>query len=281
MMIGVVDVGGGLRGVYGAGVLDHCLDDGVCFDYCIGVSAGSANIASYTAGQKGRNYRFFSDYTFRKEYMSLSNFLHSGSYLGLDYIYSTLTNQGGEDPLDFKTMSAFNGVIKTVATNALTGQPHYFCIDDYSLNDYGVLKASCALPVVCKPVSVGGVAYFDGGIADPVPIEKAFTDGCDKLVLILTKPLAQIPEKNPRNELTARLLKRNYPELSESLCLMQSRYNDSIRKALEYQKQGRVLIIAPDDCCGMKTLTKDRAKIDRLYRKGYENAAKIKDFVCL
>ncbi|MBR4049124.1 MAG: patatin family protein [Clostridia bacterium] len=281
MMVGVVDVGGGLRGVYGAGVFDRCIDENIRFDYCIGVSAGSANIASYTAGQRGRNYRFFTDYTFRKEYMSLSNFIHSGSYLGLDYIYSTLTNQGGEDPLDFKTMSEFNGVIKTVATNALTGQPQYFGIDDYSLNDYGVLKASCALPVVCKPVSVGGVAYFDGGIADPVPIEKAFTDGCDKLVLILTKPLAQIPEKNPRNELTARLLKRNYPKLSESLCLMQSRYNDSIRKALEYQKQGRVLIIAPDDCCGMKTLTKDREKIDRLYTKGYENAAKIKEFVRL
>ncbi len=281
MMVGVVDVGGGLRGVYGAGVLDRCIDDNVRFDYCIGVSAGSANIASYTAGQKGRNYRFFIDYTFRKEYMSLSNFIHSGSYLGLDYIYSTLTNQGGEDPLDFAAMSAYSGVIKTVATDAASGQAHYFGINDYSLNDYSVLKASCALPLVCKPVDVKGVKYYDGGISDPVPFEKAFSDGCEKVVLILTKPLSELSDKNSRNELAAKLLRHSYPQLADSLEFMQHKYNESIKKALEYEKQGKLLIIAPDDCCGMKTLTKDREKIDMLYRKGYENAAKIKDFVRL
>ena len=56
MRIAVVDVGGGLRGVYATGVLDRCLDEGIKFDAGVGVSAGSANIASYLAGQKGRNY---------------------------------------------------------------------------------------------------------------------------------------------------------------------------------------------------------------------------------
>ena len=50
MKIGVVDVGGGLRGIYAAGVLDYCMDQGVHFDLGIGVSAGSANLASYAAG---------------------------------------------------------------------------------------------------------------------------------------------------------------------------------------------------------------------------------------
>lgn len=54
MKKGVVDVGGGLRGIHAAGVFDYCLDTGIQFDYCIGVSAGSANVASYLAGQKGR-----------------------------------------------------------------------------------------------------------------------------------------------------------------------------------------------------------------------------------
>lgn len=56
MRTAVVDVGGGLRGVYATGVLDRCLEEGVRFDSGVGVSAGSANIASYLAGQKGRNY---------------------------------------------------------------------------------------------------------------------------------------------------------------------------------------------------------------------------------
>ena len=58
--IGVVDVGGGYRGIYAAGVLDYCMDNGIRFDTGIGVSAGSANLISFAAKQRGRNYTFYS-----------------------------------------------------------------------------------------------------------------------------------------------------------------------------------------------------------------------------
>ena len=57
-MTGIVDVGGGLRGIYGAGIFDYCMEQGIHFDYCIGVSAGSANVCSYIAGQKGEIISF-------------------------------------------------------------------------------------------------------------------------------------------------------------------------------------------------------------------------------
>ena len=88
--IGVIDVGGGTRGIFGAGVLDFCMDNGIHFDHFVGVSAGSANGASYIAGQKGRNLVFYNEYAFRKEYMSWENFRKTGSYIDLDYIYGTL-----------------------------------------------------------------------------------------------------------------------------------------------------------------------------------------------
>lgn len=62
MKIGLIDVGGGLRGAFGAGVLDYCLDQNIVFDYVIGVSAGVANVASFLAGQRGRNYEFYTNY---------------------------------------------------------------------------------------------------------------------------------------------------------------------------------------------------------------------------
>lgn len=95
MKTGVVDVGGGLRGVYAAGVYDYCMDQGIRFDLCIGVSAGSANAAAYIAGQKKRNFPFYTEYPFRKEYMSIRNFIKKHSYLDLDYIYGTLSNSDG------------------------------------------------------------------------------------------------------------------------------------------------------------------------------------------
>jgi predicted patatin/cPLA2 family phospholipase len=83
-------VGGGMRGIYAAGVLDCCLDVQVTFDAGIGISAGSANIASFLAHQRGRNKRYFLEYSFRKEYMSLSNYRTKGSFWNLDYIYGRI-----------------------------------------------------------------------------------------------------------------------------------------------------------------------------------------------
>ena len=103
-MVGIIDVGGGLRDIYGAGVFDRLLDDGVQLDYCLGVSAGSANVVSYLAKQRGRNHRFYIDYSKRKEYMSPSNLYKIGAFLNLKYIYGTLSASDGEDPLDYETL---------------------------------------------------------------------------------------------------------------------------------------------------------------------------------
>ena len=96
MKIGVVDGGGGLRGIYAAGVLDYCMDQGIRFDMGIGVSAGSANLISYAAGQRSRNYQFYIEYAFRKQYMSLNNFITKKTYVDMDYVYGTLSCSDGE-----------------------------------------------------------------------------------------------------------------------------------------------------------------------------------------
>ena len=100
MKLGFVDVGGGTRGIYGAGVFDYLMEEGIVGDYFIGVSAGSANGASYLANQMGRNFVFYNEYAFRKEYMSMKNFIKTGSYIDLDYIYYTLSKENAEYPLD-------------------------------------------------------------------------------------------------------------------------------------------------------------------------------------
>lgn len=273
-MFGIVDVGGGLRGIFGAGIFDYCLDKGIQFDYCIGVSAGSANIASYLGNQRGRNYQFYMEYTFRKEYMSLHNFLHRGSYIDLDYGYGTLSNRDGENPLDYEAIQCSESVMKVVALNALTGETVYFDKSDLVQDDYAILKASSCLPVVCRPTSVKGNPCYDGGIADPVPVQKALDDGCDRVVVILTRPrdFVRVPEKDAR---FARLLKRRYPKAAERLACRYSTYNDEVKLAKEYEKQGRVLILAPDGCCGMKTLTKDKAGMQEMYEQGYAKASEI------
>lgn len=74
MKVGVIDVGGGFRGIYATGVLDYCQDNGIKFDVALAISAGSANLASFLSRQRGRNYTFYTKYAFRKEYASLRNY---------------------------------------------------------------------------------------------------------------------------------------------------------------------------------------------------------------
>ena len=273
-MTGVVDVGGGLRAIYGVGVFDYCMDQGIAFDYCAGVSAGSANLASYLAGQRGRNYRFYTDYAFRREYMSLHNYLHSGSYIDLDYVYSVLSNAGGEDPLDYAHLAKAPTPFTVVATDAVTGKAHYFSKSDMTQDRYDVFKASSALPVFCRPYRIGEGVYYDGGISDPIPFEKAFADGCDRVVVVLTRP-ADFRRDGRKDARLSRLLHRKYPAAGEALRLRFRTYNNAMDRLEQAAAAGRVLVIAPDDCCGMDTLTKNRENMDRLYQKGYADGAKI------
>lgn len=269
-----MDTGGGMRAIYGAGVFDCFLDEGVGFGYCIGVSAGSANIASFLAGQRGRNYRFFMEYSGRREYMSLSNYLRTGSYIDLDYIYTTLTNTGGEDPIDYEAFGRSRSVFVAVATDASTGQAHYFSNGDLNSNDCGVLKTSCAIPFVCKPVERGRRRYFDGGVADPVPVGKALADGCGSIVAILSRPVGE-EKRAERGAGLHHLLLKKYPAVADALRDRHLKYNESVKLLQALEREGRAHILSPDDCCGVDTLTREPQALGRLYEKGYADAKRL------
>ena len=267
MKIGAIDVGGGMRGIYAAGILDTCMKQEISFDYCIGISAGSANMASYFAKQCGRNYRFYHKYSFRKEYMGVGNWLHSGSYINLPYIYGTLSNHDGEDPLDYCTLSKNPSELIIIASDAVTGEIKLFHKEDMKEDDYCILMASSCVPGVNEPIKIGNSFYFDGALADPVPIERAFEDGCDRVVLILTKPIGSI-RKARKDQMMANLIRHKYPLAAENLRLRAERYNTGVQIASEYAKQGKVLILSPDNTAGVDTLKRDKNALHTLYEKG-------------
>ncbi len=269
-MLGIVDVGGGTRGVYSSGIYDCFIDRGFCADYCIGVSAGAANLITYIAGQKGRTYRFYREYFSRSECAGPSCMMKTGSFLSLDYLYETLSNQGGEDPLDYPAFSRSDIIFRAVATRADNGQAKYFSREDFAQDSYGPLKASCCLPIVCKSVEIDSVPYYDGGMADPVPYKKALEEGCDKIILVLTKPRQDYYK--PIRYLGA--LKKIYDneKLFELASSLHQRYKSAIEEIEALEKEKRAFIFEPKDSFGMKTLTKNKDIIDRMYRQGYEDA---------
>ncbi len=278
MKIGVIDVGGGFRGLYATGVLDYCQDNCIEFDLALAISAGSANLASFVARQRGRNYTFYTDYAFRKQYASLRNFIFKGSFFDVDYVYSTLSNSGGENPLDYPALRDNPAELIIIATDAETGEAVYFDKSSLSQDNYAPLKASSSIPFVGKPYVIDGKPYFDGALGNPVPVEKAFELGCDLVVLILTKPENKPREPGSDPKLAKRIRKK-YPAAAEQLRLRAQHYNESVAIAQEYARQGKLLIVSPDDTCGVDTLHKDKPSLNKLYQKGYKDGQKIKEFL--
>ena len=277
-MIGVVDVGGGERGAYGAGVFDFCMERGIDFDVCVGVSAGAANLSSYIAGQLGRNFAFYTNYSFRPEYMGAGLAVRTREYADLDYIYGTLSNSDGENPLDYPAMVASGKQFVIVATDAETALPVYFTMDDMAQDDYAPVKASSALPFVNRPYPVHGRPCFDGGLADPIPVRRALEAGCEKVVVVLTRPRDYYRSAEGDMK-AARLLAPRWPRVAEALANRAGLYNLQLDLAKKLEREGRVLIVAPDDIGDMQTLTKDRAAIEGLYAKGMRDAFAIEGFL--
>ncbi|MBQ7117596.1 MAG: patatin family protein [Clostridia bacterium] len=273
-MTGIIDVGGGIRGVFSSGIYDAFLDEGFNADYCLGVSAGAANLITYLAKQRGRTLTFYHEYFMRRELLGVEAFLKNGSFLNLDYLYSTLSNEGGENPLDFDTAMSSPAAFKLVITRAKDGKPCYIDKNKFTKNDYVYLKATCCLPLVCKPISIDGEDYYDGGLADPIPYKKAFADGCDKLIVVLTKPRKDYLLPMEYLPLMRRFSHR-YPEVLQLAETLHKRNAESLRELEALEKEGKVIIAEPEDCFGMKTLTKDTDAVLKMYYQGYEEGIRI------
>ena len=80
---GMVLEGGGMRGVYTAGVLDFFMDQNFYPDGIVGVSAGACHATSYISKQRGRNYRVNTAYLKGKDYLSFQSLIKTGSLFGI------------------------------------------------------------------------------------------------------------------------------------------------------------------------------------------------------
>ena len=279
-MVGIMDVGGGLRGNYVSGIIDYLLDNSIDIEYCLGVSAGSANLITYIAGQRGRLKKFYEEYSFEKQYMSVGNYFRKGMYINLDYIYSDITNSYGKNPLDFDAVLKSQKKFVATATDAETSTQEYFSKSDLAFDDFTLFKASCAIPIVTrKPILFKSKKYFDGGISDPIPYKKAFEDGCDKLIICLTLPIDYNKTAFPKWLVNLLLFK--YPKIGESVASSHIIYNERIKGILDLQQQGKVLILYPENCFGVKTASRNKVGLNKLYELGYKDGKKIEEFLGL
>ncbi|MBN8200088.1 MULTISPECIES: patatin-like phospholipase family protein [Bacillaceae] len=266
---GLVLEGGGMRGVYTAGVLEYFLEQDLCFPYVIGVSAGACNAASYLSKQKGRNRIVNVDYVTDPRYISWRNYFKSRQLFGMDFIFDEIPNKLVPYHYDefYKNESEF--VIGT--TDCHTGKPVYFSKKDYGKDMLKVLKASSSLPFIAPEVDFNSRVLLDGGISDPIPIKKAQEDGFKKNIVILTRNRGY--SKKP-SKFTF-MVKRKYPHytgLQKALAERCRTYNDTLRYVEQEEKNGTVLVIQPQEPLTVGRMERNPQKLEKLYLQGYEDA---------
>ncbi|MCR4842957.1 MAG: patatin family protein [Eubacterium sp.] len=274
--IGLVVEGGGMKCAYSAGVLDRFLDDGVTFDYAIGVSAGSANLASFLGGQRDRNRRFYTEHLKAPEYFGIDAYKKTGEVFNLEYIYGVLSNSDGRDPLNYEAIMENPTEFEAVVTDAMTGKAVYVSKEEMTKDNYNMIKASSALPVLCKPRYVRGKACFDGGVSDAIPVQRALDKGCDKLVVIMSKPRGYV-KKRERFRMTYTHRCHDFPGVVKALNRRHIMYESCKEHAYTLEKRGRAFIFAPSNPPAMSTYTMDPAIEEELYELGISDYDSLKD----
>ena len=268
---GLVAEGGGMRGVYTAGVLDYFMEKNLYFDDCYGVSAGACHISSYVSKQIGRSMKVTLDYINDKRYCSINSLIKTGDMFGVEMLYDLIPNK--LELYDYDTFNKFKGNFYSVVTNCKTGKAEYIKIKDMK-KDIIAVRASSSLPLLSRIVEINGKEYLDGGITDSIPIKKSIKDGHKKNVVILTRDKTYRKSK-PKFLSLLKFKYKKYPNLVKAIENRYKMYNETLDFLEEEKAKNKVFIIQPKLPVKISRIEKDKDKLKELYDQGYEDAKEL------
>lgn len=270
--IGLVIEGGGFRGIYTAGILDYFLEKELNFPYVIGVSMGACNGANYISKQKARSIDVPYTYIDDSRYISYRNLFFKGSLFGMKFIFDEIPNE--LNIFDFETFKASKQTYLITAMDVETGQSKFF--DKKDLNQEQTLhamSASCSLPFISKMSFVKGRKYLDGGLSDSIPVWKAFEDGMDKVVVLLTREQGYRKEEKKSNY--GRFMYRKYPKVIEAVNNRSAKYNKELEYVEQKCQEGKALAIYPDKPIEIGRTERNKNKLMKAYEEGYEQGERV------
>jgi len=227
--------GGGSRGVFSFGVIDSFIQASYNpFDIHLGVSNGAVVQLWYLLA--------VSDYNLDKmlfsasgDYVRYSNLFFNKSIMNFEKLYEDANKVF---PIDFdRLQNNLKGkTFHVVISDADTGKPEY--IELSKENYINQMLATGSLPVLMKnPIYLQGRRKYDGGITDPIPVQKAYEMGAKEIVIIRTYEQTFVRKTKLENYIAA-FATRSYPQLAKALKENTTTYNS----ALEFIDN------PPDDC---------------------------------
>ena len=112
-----------------------------------------------------------------------TNFLRRKPIIDLAYLVDHVFKQ--HVPLSVAALQSAPTRFFIVLTDCHTGEPVYFHARDERV--FAALRATASMPLATRGFDyVDGHPFADGGVADPIPIQRALQDGATDITVVLT-----------------------------------------------------------------------------------------------
>ena len=269
---GIVMEGGGMRGLYTAGVIDVLMENDIYADSAVGVSAGAVFGCNYKSEQIGRVRRYNKKYCKDKRLASIRNWITTGDIYSKEFGYNELPWK--LDIFDRGTYKDNPMKFTVVCTDINTGKPVYHQCPNGDVEDIEWMRASASIPVVSRPVKLGGKQLLDGGVSDPIPVEWMLKQGYEKNIVVLTRDINYRKTATPRMMMFLKAVLHKYPALLEDLEKRHIHYNETLEKLGSLEKAGRVHIIRPSQPVKAAMIERDADNLERIYQMGRSDMEK-------
>lgn len=260
---GLVLEGGGMRGIFTAGVLDVMMEEGLHFDGVIGVSAGAIHGCSFVSGQHGRSIRYYKKYCRDKRFMSFRSWLRTGDIAGEQFCYHDLPER--LDPYDYEAFDNSGVDFYVTCSNLETGKAEYLKITDMK-RQIDLMRASASLPYVSRIVEADGMKLLDGGCTDSIPVAAFRKLGYRKTVVVLTREHRYV--KQPEKTWMALLRYRKYPEFVKAMAHRDRTYNRTVERIGQLEAEGKIFVIRPAEALPIGRTEGDPEKLQQVYDLG-------------
>lgn len=261
-----------MRGAHTCGAMMSLAKMGYTdFDLVIGASAGACTAAYMVSRQFHLFPTIWTEYLHDGRFLNLKRLPTKHSVMDLDFLIHRVFRDF--NPLDLEAIRQSSTKFLIVSTDCETGRATYF--DAHKDPILNALKASSALPIAYRPpVVIEGRQYIDGGVSDPIPVQKAIDEGCDEIVVLLTRP-AGYRKKIPLMNILPRLYGRKYPRLAEAFMRRYEAYNRSLDLIESGRCPVKLTVIRPQGRLPVGRLTTKRDKIIAAITQGEHDATSV------
>ncbi len=268
--------GGGQRGVFSFGITDTFIKKNYDpFDIYIGVSNGVAVLYWYLIREKDNNLDKML-YVASGDYFSYKNIFNGKDIFDVHRMY-----KDGEKifkPNIEKMIKNLNGKkYISVVTDAADAKAEYYSFGDKEWTQKMI--ASGTLPILVRaPSLINGRRKFDGGITDPLPVEKAYEIGAKKIIVIRTYE-KEFRRKLKLENYIGALLSRGYPKLRKALLEHDKTYNRALDFINNPPKDCEIIQLCPPKKLKSKRDSKNIEMLREDYNLGKRVAEEYLDFL--